>query len=87
MTITTIANKFVKELKLISRDEQGFYDSRLADGWIARVRHASVRVTYPMGKDSYDATERHEFDDNSVIIVGNPDQIAFSLNVYAEDWR
>lgn len=48
----TIANKFAKELRLISRDEKGFYNSRLANGWIARVRHASVRVTYPMGKDS-----------------------------------
>ena len=83
----TIANKFVKELGLISRDEKGFYDRRLADGWIARVRHASVRVTYPMGTDSYDATERHEFSDGSVIMVGNPDQIEYSLNVYAEDWR
>lgn len=82
----TIANKFIKELGLISRDEKGFYDPRLANGWIARVRHASVRVTYPMGTDSYDATERHEFDDGSAIIVGNPDQIVFSLNVYvAED--
>lgn len=80
-----IANKFVKELNLISRDERGFYDLRLADGWIARVRHASVHVTFPMGTDSYDATERHEFADGSVIVVGNPDQIAFSLNVYAED--
>lgn len=82
----TIANKFVKELKLISRDERGFYDCRLADGWIARVRHASVHVSFPMGKDSYDATERHEFEDGSAIMVGNPDQITFSLNVYvAED--
>lgn len=51
----------------------------------ARVRHASVRVTYPMGKDSYDATERHEFADGSVIVVGNPDQITYSLNVYEEE--
>ena len=83
----TIANKFIRELGFIPRDEQGFYDRRLADGWIARVRHASVRVTYPMGTDSYDATERHEFSDGSVIMVGNPDQIEYSLNVYAEDWR
>lgn len=80
-----ISQKFVKELELISRDEKGFYDRRLADGWIARVRHESVRVTYPMGTDSYDATERHEFADGSVIMVGNPDQITYSLNVYAED--
>ena len=83
----TIANKFIRELGFITRDEKGFYDRRLADGWIARVRHASVRVTYPMGTDSYDATERHEFSDGSVIMVGNPDQIEYSLNVYAEDWR
>lgn len=83
--MTTIANKFIKDLKLISRDEQGFYEPRLADGWIARVRHASVRVTYPMGTDSYDATERHEFADGSVIMVGNPDQITYSLNVYEEE--
>lgn len=83
----SIANKLIRDLKLISRDEQGFYNSRLADGWIARVRHASVRVTYPMGTDSYDATERHEFSDGSVIMVGNPDQIEYSLNVYEEDWR
>lgn len=75
--MTTIANKFIRDLRLISRDEQGFYEPRLADGWIARVRHASVRVTYPMGTDSYDATERHEFNDGSVIIVGNPDQITY----------
>ena len=80
----TIANKFAKELKLIQMDEKGFYNSRLAEGWIARVRHASVRVTYPVGTDSYDATERHEFDDGSVIVVGNPDQITYSLNVYEE---
>ena len=83
--MTTIAQKFVKELGLISRDEKGFYNSGLAEGWIARVRHQSLRVSFPMGKDSYDATERHEFDDGSVIIVGNPDQITYSLNVYAED--
>lgn len=82
--MTTIANKFIRDLRLISRDEQGFYEPRLADGWVARVRHASVRVTYPMGTDSYDATERHEFNDGSVIIVGNPDQITYSLNVYEE---
>ena len=81
----TIANKFVKELGLISRDEQGFYEPRLANGWIARVRHASVRVSFPQGTDSYDATERHEFADGSKITVGNPDQIVFSLNVYTED--
>lgn len=82
----TIANKFVKELNLVSRDERGFYNRRLAEGWIARVRHQSLRVSFPMGTDSYDATERHEFADGSVIMVGNPDQITFSLNVYvAED--
>lgn len=80
-----IAKKFIKELGFISIDERGFYDRRLANGWIARVRHASVRVTYPMGKDSYDATERHEFDDGSTIVVGNPDQITYSLNVYEEE--
>ena len=84
MTIT-IAKKFLKELKLIPRDEQGFYEPRLANGWIARVRHASVRGTCPMGTDSYDATERHEFSDGSVVTVGNPDQISFSLNVYEGD--
>lgn len=83
--MTTIANKFIRDLRLISRDEQGFYETHLADGWIARVRHASVRVTYPMGTDSYDATERHEFADGSVIMVGNPDQITYSLNVYEEE--
>lgn len=81
----TIANKFVKELNLISRDGRGFYDLRLADGWIARVRHQSLRVSFPMGTDSYDATERHEFADGSAIVVGNPEQIAFSLNVYEEE--
>lgn len=82
----TIAKKFVKELGLIPRDEKGFYKSTLAEGWIARVRHASVRVSFPQGTDSYDATERHEFADGSAIVVGNPDQITFSLNVYvAED--
>lgn len=80
----TIADKFVKELYLIHQDEKGFYDPRLANGWIARVRHASVRVTYPMGTDSYDATERHEFADGSVIVVGNPDQITYSINVYED---
>lgn len=78
----TIANKFIRELKLILRDERGFYNHRLANGWIARVRHSSVRVTYPMGTDSYDATERHEFADGSAIVVGNPEQITYSLNVY-----
>lgn len=81
----TIAQKFIKELRLISRDEKGFYNHRLAEGWIARVRHASVHVTFPMGTDSYDATERHEFADGSIIMVGNPDQIIYSLNVYAEE--
>lgn len=85
--MTTIAQKFVKELNLIPRDEKGFYKSTLANGWIARVRHQSLRVSFPMGTDSYDATERHEFADGSQITVGNPDQIAFSLNVYEEDWR
>lgn len=70
----SIAKKFVKELSLIPMDEKGFYNCRLAEGWIARVRHASVRVT----TDSYDATERHEF------AVGNPDQITYSLNVYED---
>lgn len=81
----TIANKFAKELGLISRYEKGFYNHRLANGWIARVRHQSLRVSFPQGTDSYDATERHEFADGSVIVVGNPDQITYSLNVYAED--
>ena len=80
----TIANKFVKELMLIPRDEQGFYEPRLANGWIVRVRHQSSRVSYPIGTESYDATERHEFADGSAIIVGNPDQITYSLNVYEE---
>ena len=80
----TVAKKFVKELGLISRDEKGFYNGRLSGGWIARVRHASVRVTYPMGKDSYDATERHEFADGSAIVVGNPDQITYSINAYVD---
>lgn len=81
----TIAQKFVKELGLISRGEKGFYNHRLANGWIARVRHQSLRVSFPQGTDSYDATERHEFADGSVIVVGNPDQITYSLDVYAED--
>lgn len=81
----SIAKKFVKELGFIARDEKGVYNYRLAEGWIARVRHQSLRVSFPMGTDSYDATERHEFKDGSVIIVGNPDQITYSLNVYAED--
>lgn len=81
----TISKKFIKELGLISRDEKGFYDSRLANGWIARVRHQSLQVSFPMGKDSYDATERHEFADGSAIVVGNPDQITYSLNVYEDD--
>lgn len=81
----TIAQKFVKELGLISRGEKGFYNHRLADGWIARVRHQSLRVSFPQSTDSYDATERHEFADGSVIVVGNPDQITYSLDVYAED--
>ncbi len=76
-----ISERFERELNLISRDERGFYDRRLADGWIARVRHASVRVTYPMGTDSYDATERHEFADGSSIEVGNPDQTVFSIDI------
>lgn len=80
----TIAQKFVKELRLISRGEKGFYNHRLADGWIARVRHQSLRVSFPQGTDSYDATERHEFADGSVIVVGNPDQITYSLDVYTE---
>lgn len=81
----TIANKFIKELGLIVRDERGFYTRRLAEGWIARVRHQSLRVSFPMGKDSYDATERHEFKDGSVIIVGNPEQITYSILVYEEE--
>jgi hypothetical protein len=81
----SIAKKFVKELRLIPMDEKGFYNCRLAEGWIARVRHQSLRVSFPMGEDSYDATERHEFADGSVIVVGNPEQIAFSLNVYEEE--
>lgn len=76
-----ISERFKRELNLIPIDERGFYDRRLADGWIARVRHASVRVTYPMGTDSYDATERHEFSDGSSIVVGNPDQITFSIDI------
>lgn len=76
-----ISERFKRELNLIPIDERGFYDRRLADGWIDRVRHASVRVTYPMGTDSYDATERHEFADGSKITVGNPDQIAFSIDI------
>lgn len=78
----TIANKFIKELGLIARDDRGFYTRRLAEGWIARVRHQSLRVSFPQGTDSYDATERHEFADGSNITVGNPDQITYSLNVY-----
>lgn len=52
--MTTIANKFIKELKLISRDEQGFYDPRLANGWIARVRHAQTGAPLK----ALDATQR-----------------------------
>lgn len=81
----TIANKFINELGLIVRDERGFYTRRLAEGWIARVRHQSLRVSFPMGKASYDATERHEFADGSAIVVGNPEQITYSLNVYEEE--
>ena len=81
----TIAQKFVNELRLIPIDEKSFYNNSLAEGWIARVRHASVRVTYPMGTDSYDATERHEFADGSLVWVGNPRQSAFALDVYEEN--
>lgn len=80
----TIAQKFINELRLIPIDESGFYNSRIANGWIARVRHQSLRVSFPMGTDSYDATERHEFADGSVIVVGNPEQITYSLNVYED---
>lgn len=52
MTIDTIANKFIKELGLISRDEKGFYEPRITNGWIARVQHQSLRVSFPMGTDS-----------------------------------
>lgn len=80
----SIAKKFIKDLNLIHRDENGFYDFSLANGWIARVRHQSLRVSFPMGTDSYDATERHEFADGSVIVVGNPEQITYSLDVYED---
>lgn len=82
----TIADKFIRELKLIPRDEKGFYEPRLANGWIARVRNKSLRVSFPQGTDSYDATERHEFADGSVIMVGNPDQVTYSLNVYVAEY-
>ena len=82
--MTYIANKLIREIGLIPRDEEGFYDCQLANGWIARVRYQSLRVSFPKGTDSYDATERHEFLDGSAIVVGNPDQIAFSLSVYEE---
>ena len=73
------AEKFKKELDRIPRDRAGFRDIRQATAWIVRVRRASCGVSYPMGADSVDPTERHQFADGSALVVANPTQQVFDL--------
>lgn len=77
-----IAEKFVREFNLVPRRGDGFYVRKYAEALVARIRHASVKESYPFGFDSYDPTERHVFADGSALTIGNPDQRAFSLDVY-----
>lgn len=77
----TTAQRFIRELGLIPRDHRGFFDFRLADGLVARIRHAS-KWHEQIDRRSFDADERHVFEDGSRLTLANPRQACYPLKVY-----
>lgn len=77
------AQNFVRQFRLITTNSRGFKNPVLLDGFIERVRHAAVRVDYPLGQDSYDASERYYFSDGSSLTVDNPNQASFPTHISA----
>lgn len=75
------AQNFVSELNQIQRDEQNFADRRLLALWVARVR-LTAPTWSRIDTKSEDATEAYQFDDGSIIVIGNPRQVYFPVLAY-----
>ena len=75
------SEKFIREFRLIERDERDFCDPYLLDGFIARLEHEAIEDEYPYGTDSYDSTKKYIFSDGSDLTVENPRQAVFAAHV------
>ena len=75
------SEKFIREFRLIERDERDFCDPYLLDGFIARLEHEAIAKESPLGGDSYDSTEKYIFSDGSDLTVDNPRQAVFAAHV------
>lgn len=70
----TVAKKMEREFGLIATDDRGFCDGRLLSGFVERCAFRAVRIEFPYGEDSCDATRVYVFDDGSALKVSNPGQ-------------
>lgn len=77
----TLAQNFVSIINQFDYDENGFLI--VPDGFIEAWRDCAS-VSYPLGTDSFDATEQWSFKDGSTVTVNNPRQRCFSLFVHLE---
>lgn len=75
------SEKFIREFRLIERDERDFCNPYLLDGFIARLEHESITKESSFGDDSYDPAEKYSFSDGSYLIVDNPRQAVFAAQV------
>lgn len=84
-----LVNKFIREFNMIREEPdaeridryRGYRDFELLAGYRARLQHAADSVTYPLGTDSYDPTERYTFSDGSSLTLANPRQSAYAAFV------
>ena len=75
------SEKFIREFRLIERDERDFCDPYLLDGFIARLEHESLEKDYPLGDNSYDPTVKYYFSDGSWLTVENSKQVTYPVHV------
>lgn len=75
----TTAQKVIAMIESHGRDDGGY--SNAPYSMIQAWRETAVAVEYPMGTDSYDATEVWRFKDGSALWVNNPRQAAFRLGI------
>lgn len=77
----TIAERLEEIVDGYDYDEKG--KKNTPEFFLTAWREQAVEITYPLGKDSFDATEGWKFIDGSYAQVDNPRQVCYCLNVRA----
>lgn len=69
---------------LVVKEDNGNGWPVWANDFVKAWRALAVEVTYPLGTNSLDPTERWVFPDGSVVRVGNPWQVFYCLHAMEE---